>query len=121
MKRIRIGKISNGNAQAGRPAPSCRVHDLFSTAYFDENTYQNKLKQVILANADWDNQPEDLKNFLIAKFGNIWKEKTSEIVSWFGLEKPPGYLTFINSHPGYDLIVPVVNNKVRDMGKKECL
>jgi hypothetical protein len=79
-------------------------HELFNTAYFDLNTYREKLEQLLLEKHDWDNEPDDLKDLMILAFGiDNWKQKCAEYMSWSGLNET---IEFQNWHPTQTSIIP---------------
>ncbi len=73
-------------------------HSLFNTANFDTSTFRQKMELFILAKHDYDSEPENVKASLIAHFGSAdWKQKTSEYMSWFGLQGTQDFANWLLS------------------------
>jgi len=76
------------------------THQLFGVWTFDVNTYQEKLKALLINENDWGNESDNFKNNAITTFGvNNWIEKVAEAVSWIGLEDTTEYQNYLNSYP----------------------
>ncbi|WP_458626407.1 hypothetical protein [Winogradskyella sp. PC D3.3] len=106
------------------------VHALFNTANFDVNSYRSKLENLLLNNHDWVNENPILKLLLEDQFGDEWKEKASEFMSWKGLEKTDEFIVWAENnninigidengatiYPSHKLIV----DSIKNLGKKDC-
>lgn len=74
------------------------THDLFNTATFIVDIYRTELENLILNHHDWDNETLALKTFLQNEFGENWKEKASEYISWKGLEKTDQFVIWAQNN-----------------------
>ena len=106
-------------------------HTLFNTSNFLVNSYKAELENLILNNHSWDEEPLFLKNELISHFGNQWKEKAAEFISWRGLEKTNEFVTWAQNNnidptlnsdgqmqdPFYNAII----GSIKNFGKRNCL
>ena len=107
------------------------THHLFNTANFVVDSYKSQLESFILNNHDWDNEPLFLKTELQTHFGNQWKEKASEFISWRGLEKTDAFIVWaqnnninstLNSNGEIqDVFYNGIISSLKDYGKSDCL
>lgn len=79
-------------------------HDLFGNTVFSVETYQEQLANFLLENHDWENENSNFKNEMMSYFGQEWKEKTAQAVSWVGLVKTDNYVNLVNSLPGLETL-----------------
>ena len=106
------------------------THELFNSSTFNTQIYRQELESLILNEHDWGTESIVLKTLLQGEFGNLWKKKTAEYLSWRGLEKTQDFENWlIDSNIDYtkdsngNIICPYfnsINSSVRQFGKNEC-
>ncbi len=74
------------------------THDLFNVPTFEITDYREALEQLILNKNDWVNENPSLILLLQNEFGNDWKAKAAEYLSWKGLEKTSAFANWASAN-----------------------
>ncbi|AXT19783.1 hypothetical protein D7030_01330 [Flavobacteriaceae bacterium AU392] len=105
------------------------THSLFNTASFNVMSYKSQIENLILEENDWANENPFLISSMQDEFGTDWKEKTSEYISWVGLEQTTEFTTWavannltsnvVNGVISYPAFNTVIAN-IKALGSKKC-
>jgi len=74
------------------------THEIFNVNAFSTNTLQQEIQNFLLSYHDWDGENTAFKAFLQNTFGNQWKQKSAEFISWTGLEATQEFQSFANQN-----------------------
>ncbi|APG65741.1 hypothetical protein LPB136_10355 [Tenacibaculum todarodis] len=84
-------------------------HEVFNTITFDMLVYRQELENLVFNQHDWDSESSVLVNILQNKFGTDWKRKTSEYLSWSGLNDTQEFADWAANN---NIDSTIVNGKV---------
>jgi hypothetical protein len=96
------------------------VHFLFGAATFNNETYRQKIQNMLLESEDWSSQPAGFVTSMKNRFAGNWRTKICEYLSWFGLSKTTGFAQFLQAEGITEDIFQAVIDQIKLNASKNC-